>query len=196
MLMNTFISSQQPQLDWLLKTRFVQGQTALHLAASGDQDDLVRLLINQFSMSVDDLDDYGRTALYWAAHFGKIQTVKTLVELGANVNWVSSANGAPLHIAVERGHSEIVAFLLECKNIDINIQDYYLCTPLSRAIRQKSVNISKALLARGDIILDIRDDMGNTALDHARSSENKEIEVLILNALARNEPSQVDDEFF
>lgn len=71
-LVDALISSQQSQLDWLLKTRFEQGKSALHLATCTDQDQVVRLLIDQFNMLVDDLDDDKDTQLYWVASLGNI----------------------------------------------------------------------------------------------------------------------------
>ena len=56
----------------------------------------------------------GLTALHFAARQGAMQTVQTLVELGANVNAVSPADHtSPLLIATINGQFDIARFLLD-----------------------------------------------------------------------------------
>lgn len=55
----------------------------------------------------------GESPLIRAAHNGHMQTVKFLVEQGANVNALDMGDNSALHWAAMRGHVEIVKFLTE-----------------------------------------------------------------------------------
>jgi hypothetical protein len=55
----------------------------------------------------------GATALHLACFYGRHASVKTLIDLGANMMSQTTVNGwSPLHIAIKQGHVEIVRFLL------------------------------------------------------------------------------------
>jgi ankyrin repeat protein len=53
------------------------------------------------------------TCLHVAASFGKLDIVKRLVEMGADVNaYGGTADGGPLHRAASDGHLDVVQYLL------------------------------------------------------------------------------------
>ncbi len=53
------------------------------------------------------------SALHRASAAGEVETVKFLIEHGANVNIKNEASQLPIHYAAENGHTEIVKILLE-----------------------------------------------------------------------------------
>lgn len=57
-------------------------------------------------------DDYGYTALMWAAQEGHVLTSETLIEHGADVNARDKAGRTALLIATVKGHTEVVRSLL------------------------------------------------------------------------------------
>lgn len=58
-------------------------------------------------------DSHGRTVLFYAARFGKVNAVKNLIKAGGDPN-VSDVDGSsPIHEAVERCHYDIVKVLLK-----------------------------------------------------------------------------------
>jgi ankyrin repeat protein len=52
---------------------------------------IVRLLL-QYGFDINQRDDWGRTPLMWAAERAPVETVRFLIESGANVNMVSGKN--------------------------------------------------------------------------------------------------------
>jgi len=62
------------------------------------------------------------TALHIAAQGGYIETVKTLISIGAKVNMRTDINQTPLHLAAISGQLEVVRYLL-MNNAKIGIRD-------------------------------------------------------------------------
>lgn len=54
------------------------------------------------------MDDYGNTPLHWAAEKNQVESVKFLLSKGANPNLRNSNMMAPLHIAVQGLHNEVI----------------------------------------------------------------------------------------
>lgn len=54
------------------------------------------------------MDDYGNTPLHWAAEKNQVESVKFLLSKGANPNLRNSSMMAPLHIAVQNLHNEVM----------------------------------------------------------------------------------------
>lgn len=59
----------------------------------------------------------GATALHLACFYGRLASVKILLENGADINSQTRVHGlTPLHIAIKQGHIDIVRLLLNYKN--------------------------------------------------------------------------------
>lgn len=54
------------------------------------------------------MDDYGNTPLHWAAEKNQVESVKFLLSKGANPNLRNYNMMAPLHIAVQGLHNEVM----------------------------------------------------------------------------------------
>jgi ankyrin repeat protein len=77
-----------------------------------------------------------------------VQGVKNLLILAENVNDTAITGETALHIASERGYSDIVTLLVE-KGAHINAQDSLKRTPLFLASQQGNVSIVRLLLDKG-----------------------------------------------
>ena len=73
------------------------------------------------------------TALHIAAQGGFIETVKTLVHIGANVNKKTDTAQTPLHLAAISGDLEVVKFLVR-SYAKISAKDSDQMTPLHRYV--------------------------------------------------------------
>jgi hypothetical protein len=63
----------------------------LHIAAYYNQHEIVKFLVTEKNMAVDGVVGEGNsTPIVWAAYTGSYQTVKTLLDLGANPDYESS----------------------------------------------------------------------------------------------------------
>ncbi|MBC3811548.1 ankyrin repeat domain-containing protein [Undibacterium aquatile] len=89
-----------------------KGQTPLHYCAMHNFYDAVFQLIAS-GANIFVSDDYGNEAL-WTAVFnarGKYDTVKILVQRGANVNHKNKSNRSPLDFAIQIEDEDMIALL-------------------------------------------------------------------------------------
>ncbi|XP_056283138.1 ankyrin repeat domain-containing protein 10b isoform X2 [Pseudoliparis swirei] len=111
---------------------------------------------------------YGWTPIHWAAHFGKLECVMRLVQVGSGVNAVTSRFAqTPTHIAAFGGHPECLLWLLQA-GAAINRQDYVGESPIHKAARAGSLECINALLIQG-AKADMRNASGLTAADLAHA---------------------------
>lgn len=86
--------------------------TALVDAATKGNNQLVKDLIDK-GTPVNGLDHGGNSALQSACYAGKVDTVKLLLEKGANPNIKKSDGETPLTLAMGQKHADIVALIKE-----------------------------------------------------------------------------------
>ena len=156
---------------------FERTAMALYQAArDGDVAEVRRLIASGADLNGADGTVFGSTALHLAALFGHVDCVRVLVEGGASVDKRTQFGCTPLHLAAEREHCEIVTYLLE-KGASVNSRDDRLGqTPLHCA---SSAAVAKELLRWG-ADPNMRDDYGETPIDVARISREREDVVRVL----------------
>jgi ankyrin len=87
-------------------------QTALHLAASvGDTDIVERLLAGH--ANIEARDSWGQTPLMVASAAGQMEAVMSLLEHGASITTANNNGATALHVAAEQGHIEIIGLLID-----------------------------------------------------------------------------------
>ncbi|NXD84658.1 RFXK protein, partial [Halcyon senegalensis] len=134
------------------------------LAAQGELSQLKEHLRKGENL-VNKADERGFTPLIWAAAFGEIETVRHLLEWGADPHALAKERESALSLASMGGYTDIVTMLLE-RNVDINIYDWNGGTPLLYAVRGNHVKCVEALLAHGaDLTMEA--DSGYTPMDLA-----------------------------
>jgi len=105
----------------VIESPILEGETALHLAASIGELSIVESLII-YGAKIDAFDVSRLTPLMIAVWNGHLDIVKILLDNGADIN-VSDSNGVtPIIRASCEGHKEIVEFLLK-QGVDVNKKD-------------------------------------------------------------------------
>ncbi|WP_257266457.1 ankyrin repeat domain-containing protein [Endozoicomonas sp. ONNA2] len=131
----------------------VGGFTALHLAATNDRAEIVKLLVDakgvKKGIKVNEKNDDGYTALCLAiySYLRDIKTVEALLTSDdIDVNEIDNEGRTALHLAVAKGYKEIVDKLLEVKGIDANKKDKNGETALHYAAKSDHAEIVKLLV--------------------------------------------------
>ncbi|MDR2807022.1 MAG: ankyrin repeat domain-containing protein [Puniceicoccales bacterium] len=111
-----------------------------------------------------------------------INEIEALINAGVDINAKNRDGFTPLHLALIDNHPEIVKFLLERPEININIRtDALDGTPLHLAvIFDNPPEIVKLLLARPEIDINAIDIFGGTLLHMAAESDKIEIVEFLL----------------
>jgi hypothetical protein len=120
--------------------------TLLMIACQNNHHHIIQKLLS-VGADIHAQDEYGRTALHYAANNGSVENCTTLIEYGAVINQpaskiyyrllgpnTSSLTGnkeTALHEACRRGFIEVVKFLI-VNSADINAKDRYGETPIEK----------------------------------------------------------------
>jgi ankyrin repeat protein len=133
----------------------------------------------------DDSNDSvgGGTALHYAAHRGRLETVINLLAIGADLNSRDAMDRTPLFLACWAEHEAIVKFLLSQKaNTELGTNAAFgaFCTPLFVAVARNNIPIAEALLAAG-ASTETRLETGLTALHLAVMRKNYEMSRFLLS---------------
>jgi ankyrin repeat protein len=90
-------------------------------------------------------DNYGYTALHYAARNGCLDAAKTLIRLGANCNaQTGNLRATPLHRAISAKKTELVQYLIEAGACTY-MKDADGLTPLDRALKEGCTQIVNIL---------------------------------------------------
>ncbi|XP_070195077.1 transient receptor potential cation channel subfamily A member 1-like isoform X2 [Littorina saxatilis] len=104
-----------------LKATDNKGQTPLHAAAAKGHRNIVDFIIKQHGC-LDATDNSGDTALHTAVRHNQPGVVEALLQGGADHSILNDEQMAPLHLACDLGHVEVVKALLIDPNVDRNIK--------------------------------------------------------------------------
>ena len=155
-------------------TRFNDGMTALHVAASKGYIGFVKHLIEQ-GCPVNAKNVANSTALHEAVRKGNTSCVSILLANGADPTITDSFGNTPLHIVMPKSSRLEIFNLLLSKGTNPNIKDSYGETPLHIAIRLKyNLDIIKLLVTKG-VNIEEKNKRGETALLIAVQAEQSEL---------------------
>lgn len=91
-------------------TKNEQLTTALHIAASNNNEEIGKLLI-EANANVNAIQATGETPLHFAAQHGNIDFIVALLENGADTRIINISGLSPIDLAYEKGHREIAEIL-------------------------------------------------------------------------------------
>uniref|UniRef100_A0A182UHY9 Uncharacterized protein n=1 Tax=Anopheles melas TaxID=34690 RepID=A0A182UHY9_9DIPT len=147
------------------RIRDMDGNTALHLACSLGRAQIAKELLTPSSCSElsqgvsytklpQDLEQWnydGKTCVHLAAEAGSMETLRCLINAGADINAREGKSGmSALHISIEKGNEELANFLLdECPLLSLEAVTYAGMTAYQLALIQDKRILIGDLTKRG-----------------------------------------------
>lgn len=165
-----------------LHARDARRRTVLHAAAVG-RPEHVRLMLARVGGDdgVDARDSHGDTPLHVATVKGNLETMRILLEHGADVDARNDEGRTPLHQAVLHGQFAAADALLQ-RGADVTAADaYYKHTALHMAVLVGRLDMVRLLLAHGARTRAI-DARGNTPMHLAYDGKTWDIADAIAEA--------------
>ena len=160
-------------------------------AAFTSRDELVRLLVSEPHL-MKARTGLGETPLHYLAVENQIDSVKILMEHGAEINTQNDFGGAPLSEAAGLGYADLVACLLD-HGAQLNLPGQKEPT-LHEAVRSGSPEVVSLILSAGADI-DEPNDLRETAVHVAAESDDRAaILELLLTAGGRTDLRRIFDE--
>lgn len=104
-----------------IQTTDKAGRTALHLAASTGNLEVLKILLKK-GATITAIDKQGQTALHVACENGQYETAKFLIEQGSGKNIQDKLGNTPLILAAKNDHLKIVKMLYYLK-ADTNLKN-------------------------------------------------------------------------
>ena len=169
-------------------TRDGHGRTALLVAAQSDQPAAFQALLDA-GADVDLQDDRLDNPFLWAGAEGRLDILRLANDAGADPTITNRYGGVAVIPASERGHVEVVRYLLAESDIDVDHVNKLGWTALLEAIllsdggpRHQAI---VALLIEHGADVDLADGDGVRPLAHARARGHVETAALLEAAGAR-----------
>ena len=143
---------RQPEAAALLQAKRGRAgrEVSIHMAAAKGDAIAVQAFIRRGIKVNSPGPLHKSTPLHWAAGAGKVNTMETLISLGANMDALSDSDATPLHQAVLQHHPEAVKLLIR-SNADLNSQNKSGYTPLDYATANGWTELVKLLQTAGAI---------------------------------------------
>jgi ankyrin repeat protein len=168
------------------------GRSPLHVAAHNTAHiTVIDLLLAHPKVKVDDVNEYGKTALHYAVYRSYVIAVKHLINKGANPNILSKKGVSPLYLAAQqREGNPIIDLLLEAKKVkgicNVNDQNKQGRTALHYAAAYSNEITAEHLIKKGANV-NCRTNIGDTPLHYAAlgAKNMKIIDVLLKNLKKR-----------
>ena len=132
-----------------VNTKGNNDMTPLHWACSIGSFPLVQYLISQ-GAEVNAQDVELNTPIHIATEKGFLQIVEYLASNGADLTLRNQKGDTPIHIAAMiEDNIQIVQYLIEKKNVNVNITGNYDMTPLHIACNSGNLPLVKYLISKG-----------------------------------------------
>jgi len=90
-----------------------RGFSAIHVVADKCRPATIQYLIEQNLFEVNSTTTYGYTPLHLASGKNHLQTVTSLINLGADLDAKNHHGSTPLHNAAKYGHNDVIKLLMD-----------------------------------------------------------------------------------
>lgn len=169
-----------PQLDPNAKDQ--EGNTALHVAVSQQDKELVMLLLKHPTINPNVFDTNGDTPLNIAINKSYLEMADLLAKHPkADLNLSRNPNDRPILQCVRKAPT-LVPVLVKSGFVNVNVQDDQNKTPLHYAVEAKDKALVSELVKGGHAFVDVMDSEGMTPLHLAAALGKKEIVEILLEA--------------
>jgi len=157
------------------------GQTALIIAVSNNNRDMVQLLLeNDVDVNIKQTTD-GGTALYVACVRDNKEIVQLLLaNQHVDVNLQAGDGSSPLYAACYHGYVEVVKLLLAEKRVNVNLRDFDGLSPFHIACLDDQVEVVTLLLTDLRVVVNLRAGDGTSPLYMACNEGHVEVVTLLL----------------
>merc|ERR1719188_2628878 len=121
-----------------LTKRDMDGFTPFIISAQNDNAPIMEWMYLK-GVSVEEQDDWGRTALQWACYKGHRRTVQWLLSRGASVVHRDHEGMTAIHWAALKGYEQVAEMLLDVGAVQLlHVPDAAGDTPIALAMRKKN----------------------------------------------------------
>jgi len=124
------------------------GAAEIHTAVENGDLEQVRNLLTQDPELLNLQNDLGLTPFNQAALSGKLEIMKMLVDMGADMNLGDNENSQPIHNAAVGGQIPVLEFLL-VQGVDIDARDDFGMTPFLFSCSYSQLETARFLLDNG-----------------------------------------------
>ncbi|WP_261378461.1 ankyrin repeat domain-containing protein [Paenibacillus agilis] len=171
-----------------INTRDKDGRTPVMLATVGNHPVTVKVLLDR-GADVNIQDDRKDNPYLYAGAEGLTEVLKLAIEAGADTKLTNRYGGTALIPAAEHAHLDIIEYLVQHSDVDINHVNNLGWTALMEAIvlgsgGEEHQRVVEMLIQYGADV-NIPDIDGVSALEHAKSRGYDEIEKMLVAAGAK-----------
>ncbi|GFT65912.1 hypothetical protein NPIL_166011, partial [Nephila pilipes] len=96
----------------------IKNRNSVELAVAHGKVEVVKLLLKEKNVHINDKGNDGFSLLHIAAQAGNLNIVTYLINQGADVNSQNDAGSKPIHIATREGHKDIVEFFIKFRSLN------------------------------------------------------------------------------
>lgn len=139
----------QQETSKQISVQDAEGNTPLHLAAQKNNSFLKVIADHGGDKDVNTQNAFGRTPLHEVATLGDDKMLKIMWKLNANANIADKDEKTPLHLAAERGHTQVVETLIDKFGSSIRARTFDGSTLLHIASAAGHADTALAFLKRG-----------------------------------------------
>lgn len=144
-----------------------------HLAATKGDIPALESILKSNPEALNAPDGNGMAALRLATYSNQIETVRFLLNRGADPDVQDDMGNTPLHWACSFGHEAITALLIDHK-ADLSAENASGMTPLHNAASRGRIKLAELLIAKGADV-NAPEVRGWSPLDYARAAKQKEM---------------------
>lgn len=159
------------------------GKTPAHVAAQCFWTQILRLMLLERNLDVNEQDADGRTIMHWVATVDSTSVIYMLLDQGADLTLRDRDGRTPMHIAAFCRCPSVLTLLLDnAEDYNINSADSSGNTLLHLAARAGYGSIVSDLIHRGGLLVNKRNSFGETPLDCAGGLEGMSQQLLDIGA--------------